>query len=87
MKMDLQILYADTLFLSNFVMNLLALSLSGGVMHLKYKRRRVLFASMLGGIYATLAVVLVFPGALHILAGILLLQNKKSDFLSKTPKK
>ena len=70
--MDLQILYADTLFLSNFVMNLLALSLSGGVMHLKYKRRRVLFASMFGGIYATLAVVLVFPGALHILAGILL---------------
>ena len=70
--MNLQILYADTLFLSNFVMNLLALSLCGAAMHLKYKRSRVLLASALGGIYATLAVVLAFPGTLHIAVGILL---------------
>ena len=70
--MNLQILYADTLFLSNFVMNLLALSLSGAVMHLKYKRGRVLLASALGGIYAVLAVVLAFPGFLHITVGVLL---------------
>lgn len=70
--MNLQILYADTLFLSNLVMNLLALSLTGRVMHIKYKRRRVFFASALGGIYSVLAVILSFPGALHITVGVLL---------------
>lgn len=70
--MDLQILYADTLFLSNFIMNLLSLSLTGTVMHIKYKKRRLCFSAALGGIYSVLAVVLSFPGALHIAVGILL---------------
>ena len=70
--MSVQVLYIDTLFLSNFVMDLLALSLCGAVMHLKYKRGRVLLSSALGGIYATLAVVLAFPPTLHITVGILL---------------
>ncbi len=70
--MNIQILYADTLFLSNFVMNLLALSLTGAVMHVKYKKSRLLLSSALGGIYAVLAVILSFPGALHITVGVLL---------------
>jgi len=70
--MYIQILYADTLFLSNFVMNLLALSLTGRVMHVKYKKRRFFLSSAFGGIYAVLAVILAFPGALHITVGILL---------------
>ncbi len=70
--MSLQVLYADTLFLSNFVMNLLALSLCGAVMHLKYKRRRLILSASLGGIYALLAVLLSFPSVLHIVAGGLL---------------
>lgn len=70
--MNLQVLYADTLFLSNFVMNLLALSLTGTVMHIKYKKGKLLLASSLGGVYAVLAVILGFPGALHITVGILL---------------
>lgn len=70
--MNVQILYADTLFLSNFVMNFLALSLTGGVMHIKYKKGRLLLSSLLGGIYAVLAVIFAFPGGLHITVGILL---------------
>ena len=50
--MRLQILYADTLFLSNLVMNLLALSLTGRVMHLKGKRIRLYLSSALGGVYS-----------------------------------
>lgn len=70
--MRLQILYADTLFLSNLVMNVLALSLTGRVTHIKYRKGRLFLASFLGGIYAVLAVILAFPGALHIVVGILL---------------
>ena len=70
--MNLQILYADTLFLSNLVMNLLALSLTGAIMHVKGKKSRLWLSSALGGVYATLAVVFAFPGVLHIIAGLLL---------------
>lgn len=70
--MDMRVLYADTLFLSNFVLNLLALSLSGRVMHLPTKKWRLYLASALGGAYAVLAVLLALPSVLHIFTGILL---------------
>ena len=70
--MDVQILYADTLFLSNFMMNFLSLSLAGTVMHLKSKRGRFLLSSLLGGAYALVAVLLSFSSALHIVCSFLL---------------
>lgn len=70
--MDLQILYADTLFLSNFVMNLLALSLTGMILHVKCKKIRLFISSLLGGAYSLSAVLFSFPGWLHITVGILL---------------
>lgn len=70
--MDLQVLYADTLFLSNCMMNWLALSLTGAVMHVKIKKGKLLLSSLLGGAYALIAVLLAFPGALHIAASFLL---------------
>ena len=70
--MDMRVLYADTLFLSNFVLNLLALSLSGRVMHLPTKKWRLYLASALGGAYAVLAVLLALPSVLHIFTGIIL---------------
>ena len=70
--MNIQVLYADTLFLSNFVMNFLALSLAGRVMHISTKKSRLLLSSFLGGIYAVIAVIFSFPGALHVVVGVLL---------------
>ncbi len=70
--MNMQVLYADTLFLSNFVLNLLALSLAGRVMHLPVRRWRLFLASAIGGAYAVLAILLSLPGGLHVVIGILL---------------
>lgn len=70
--MNLQILYADTLFLSNLVMNLLALSLTGGVMHLRYGKGRLIVSSVLGGLYSVFAVVFSFQSTLHIVVGVFL---------------
>ena len=68
----IQVLYADTLFLSNLVLNFLTLSLAGSVMHVSYKKRRLLLAAFLGGVYALVAVLCAFPGGLHIFVSILL---------------
>ena len=70
--MNIQVLYADTLFLSNFILNFLSLSLAGNVMHIAYKKSRLFLSSVLGGAYALLAVLCAFPGALHTACGILL---------------
>jgi sigma-E processing peptidase SpoIIGA len=53
-------------------MNFLALSLTGRVMNVVYKKSRVLLSSFLGGVYAVVAVVFAFPGALHVTVGLLL---------------
>lgn len=66
------VLYLDTLFLSNFMMNLLALSLTGALLHLPYPRRRALLAAALGGVYACVAVLFAFPSLLHIAVGVIL---------------
>lgn len=68
----IQVLYADTLFLSNLVLNYLTLSLSGNVMHVSYKKRRLLLAACLSGVYALVAVLCSFPGVLHICVSVLL---------------
>lgn len=68
----MQILYIDTLFLSNFVMNFLALSLTGWITHVKCKKGRIFLSAFLGGVYAALAVLCAFPGILHVTAGLLL---------------
>lgn len=70
--MNIQVLYADTLFLANLVLNFLALSLTGSVMHVVHKKRRLFLASVLGGAYALVAVLCAFPGALHTVVGVLL---------------
>ncbi len=67
--MPIQILYADTLLLSNVVMNYLALRLTGAVMHLSERGARLFLSSLLGGIYAVAAVLLSFHPVLHIIAG------------------
>ena len=67
--MSIQILYADTLFLSNLMMNYLALRLTGAVMHLCVTGGRLFVSSLLGGVYAVLAVLLSFHPVLHIIAG------------------
>ena len=67
--MSIQILYADTLLLSNLIMNYLALRLTGAVMHLRETGTRVFLSSLLGGVYAVLAVLLSFHPVLHIIAG------------------
>ena len=70
--MTATVLYLDTLFLANFMMNLLALSLTGALLHLPYARRRALLAAALGGVYACVAVLFAFPPLLHIAVGVLL---------------
>lgn len=70
--MKMQVLYADTLFLSNFVLNLLALSLAGAVMHLPVRRSRLFLAAALGGAYAVAAILFSMPGSLHVLISILI---------------
>lgn len=70
--MYVQVLYVDTLFLSNFVMNMLALFLTGGLLRLPRRRLRFFLASLLGGVYATVAVVFSFPALLHIPFSLLL---------------
>lgn len=68
----MQVLYIDTLFLSNFVMNFLALSLTGWITHVACKKSRLFLSAFLGGVYAALAVLCSFPGALHVTVGLLL---------------
>lgn len=70
--MNIQVLYADTLFLSNLVMNFLALSLAGRIMHMPHKKGRLLLSAALGGSYAVVAVLLAFPGAFHVVLGVAL---------------
>ena len=70
--MEVQVLYADTLFLSNFMMNFLALSLTGSVMHVKHKTGRLVLSSIIGGVYALVAVLFSFSGGFHVVCSFLL---------------
>lgn len=57
----MQVIYIDTLFLLNFAMDFLSLTLCGTVLHMPRKMRYLLPASFLGAGYAILAVVFRFP--------------------------
>ncbi len=63
--MELQVLYVDTLFLVNLALDLLSLMLVGLLMHLKRSIPRLLFASVLGALYAVAAVLLSFHPLIH----------------------
>ncbi len=54
----MQVVYADVLFLINFCMDLLALSLSGLLLRAKRRRGRLLLASALGALYSVFSVFL-----------------------------
>ncbi len=62
----MQILYIDTLLISNLAMNYLSLSLTARILHRSASVGRKLLASFLGGLYAVLAVVFSFSLLLHI---------------------
>lgn len=62
----MQVLYVDTLLISNMAMNYLSLGLAARLLHRPVSVWRRLFASLLGGIYALLAVILSFPSVLHL---------------------
>lgn len=49
------VVYADVLFLINFCMDFLALSLCGAILHLPLRQKRLLLAALLGGLYAVAA--------------------------------
>ncbi len=63
----MQVLYIDTLFFVNFAMDFLVLYVTGTFLHMKKRLALFLLASLLGGIYAVLAVVYTFPSWLSLL--------------------
>ena len=63
----MQVLYIDTLFFVNFAMDFLVLYLTGSFLHLPKRLLLFLLASLLGGVYATLAVVFAFSPWLTLL--------------------
>lgn len=62
----MQVLYVDTLLISNMAMNYLSLGLAARLLHRPLSVWRRLLASFLGGVYAVLAVIMEFPSILHI---------------------
>ena len=66
----MQVVYVDTLFLINFCMDFIALWFTGKLLHLKRRRRALLFSAFIGGIYGTAASLLSGNQALTILIGI-----------------
>ena len=68
----MQVLYVDTLLLSNLAMNYLSLGLAARLSHRPVTAWRRFLSALLGSIYAVLAVVLSFPLVLHIPALLLL---------------
>ena len=62
----MQVLYVDTLLLSNLAMNYLSFGLTAHLMHRPLHLWRRFLASFLGGVYAVLSVLLAFPSVLHI---------------------
>ncbi len=70
--MELQILYLDTLFFINFALDFLSLLLAGLLLHLKRSTVRLLFSSLIGAAYATLAVVFSFHPTVHIFISLVL---------------
>jgi len=70
--MEMQVLYVDTLFLINYALDFLSLSLVGIFLHLRRRIWRLLLVSLLGASYAVLAVIFAFPTLLHIFLSVLL---------------
>lgn len=68
----MQVLYVDTLLISNMAMNYLSLGIAARLLHRPVSVWRRLLAALIGGIYAVLAVVLSFPLLLHLPALALL---------------
>ncbi len=66
----MQVVYVDTLFLINFGMDFISLWFAGKLMHLVRKRRSLLAAAFLGGIYGAAASVLTGNYSVSVLVGI-----------------
>ncbi|MBQ8908341.1 MAG: sigma-E processing peptidase SpoIIGA [Clostridia bacterium] len=62
-----QVLYIDTLFFVNFAMDFFVLYITGSFLHIRKRLPLFLLASLLGGVYAVLAVVYAFPSWLSLL--------------------
>lgn len=70
--MYLQVLYIDTLFFVNLVMDLLSLYLVSLLLHLRRRVLRLLLASAIGALYAVLAVLFSIHPIIHICLSVLL---------------
>ena len=65
------ILYADVLFAINFSMDFLALFISSMILHKKMSRKRMVLASLLGGLYGVLEVILPLNQIFSIILSVI----------------
>ena len=68
----MQVLYVDVLLLSNLAMNYLSFGITALLTHRPLRFGRRFLSSLLGALYAVLAVVMAFPLVLHIPVLVLL---------------
>ncbi len=50
--------FADVLFIINFSMDFLSLYISGKILHLEMKKRKLIFSSVIGGIYGVVSLLI-----------------------------